>query len=30
MAAEELNRQVETIYPLLEAGGLVAPELARN
>ena len=30
MAAEELERQVETIYPLLEGGGLVAPELARN
>lgn len=30
MAAEELKRQVETVYPLLEAGGLVAPELARS
>ena len=30
MAAEELDRQAETIYPLLEAGGLVAPELARS
>ena len=30
MAAEELKRQVETVYSLLEAGGLVAPELARS
>lgn len=30
MAAEELERQIEAVYPLLEAGGLVAPELARG
>lgn len=30
MAVQELNRQVEIVYPLLEAGGLVAPALVRN
>lgn len=29
MAAEELARQIEVVYPLLDAAGLVAPELAR-
>ncbi|MFV0243588.1 MAG: Bug family tripartite tricarboxylate transporter substrate binding protein [Qingshengfaniella sp.] len=30
MAAEELARQVDTIYPLLNAAGLVKPELTRK